>query len=99
MDLVGQVGVKPERLEREIDPTRLPVVGIQIDHNQDKLGEIFCAFTIADDRIVIDGMKAQTPSVLKSTVFLADTVDPGDKILEAIGLSEIPMPDLILFRV
>src|SRR3712207_8823656 len=47
----------------------------------------------------IDLVEVQPPVALQGGVLVADVVDPGDEVAQAVGAVQVPVADLILFRV
>src|SRR4030043_1483414 len=97
MNLIRSIRIYPQILHRNLDPTGLPVMRIEIDHDNDYIIEIFIMFAVTDDLIIVDRVKFQAPVVMEGRIFLADTVDPGNKFLEIARTIQLPKPNLIFF--
>src|SRR6266513_649246 len=78
--LVGPVVDKSERFEVELDPSRVGVMGVQIHDGDDGISPISARFTVRDDLVVVDGMKAQTRILLQGLMGAADSIDTSNEL-------------------
>src|SRR5713101_3926361 len=79
--LIRLLGVESEDLEREVHPTGVGMVGVEVHHDQDHVRAVCGALTVTDELIIIDGMKMQAPVAVQSGILPPDAIHPGDKIL------------------
>ncbi len=75
--------------ERQVQPARLHMVGVEIDRDDDYVAEVGGGLDVADDRVVVDAAEAQIPVVLQSRVFPPDPIHPRDEAREAVRLGQI----------
>ena len=99
MNLIRSQGVETPIGEGNLQPARVCMMGVQIHNRQDDIGEVFGVFAVADELFVLDWVETQVPVTLERGVLPSDTVDPRYKVLEAVLPADIPVPDLILFRI
>ena len=91
MDLVGMLWQNPQSLEIELQPAAVSVMGVEVHHNQDNIGEVIRVFAVGYDFLIVHGVKVQIPVTLKGWILTPDLIDPGNEVFEAIGSVEIPM--------
>jgi hypothetical protein len=99
VNLVRSGFINAEVRHGQRKPSAVDVMGVEVDHHQDDVGQILGCLGVADELFVIDGMKAQTPVALERRVFPADPVHPADDVPQAVASINIPGFDLVLFRI
>src|SRR5690349_20937520 len=95
MHLIGHIRFHTERLQIELYPSRLRVIGIEIDHRQDDIGPVLGSLAVADHLLVADWMEAQTPVAVQGAVVAADGVEARNERAQALRALDIPLPDLV----
>jgi hypothetical protein len=78
VQLIRFLGRRAENFGGQIDPSRLHVVGVEIDCGHDRVWRVFAVFRIADDLIVIDRDKLQAAVALQRDIFPANAIHPLD---------------------
>ena len=78
------VRIHPQRRQIQTGPTGLRVVGIQVHQHQNDVGVLVGGFAVADDLLVIDLVKPQAPVGLQRRIALANTVQQGDEVAQAV---------------
>src|SRR5690349_18800664 len=77
----------------------MSVVRAEIDDNQDNVRSIGGCFAVADQLIVIDGMKLEAPVILERRVVVPNAIDERHQFAERSGTVPIPSPDLVFLRI
>src|SRR5439155_16673192 len=72
--LVGFVSGEPKLLKGNLKPSRMHVMGIQVDHDQNDIGQILGVLAIANKLVVLDSMKSQAPVMMQRWVLDTDPV-------------------------
>ena len=78
---------------------RLDVVRVEVDDDQDDVGEVGSGLPVGDHLVVIDREEPQVAVEVERRVLAADGVDPGDEVAEGPRSVEVPVADLVLLRV
>src|SRR5216684_6488644 len=97
--LIALLRIELERLYGQIDPARLSVMRIEVDHHYDDVGEICGRLAVDNQLIVVDRVKAQTPIAVQSGILMTYVVHARNQASETIGVINIPLPDLVFLRV
>jgi hypothetical protein len=84
VDLEGLIRVKSQFGERQIHPAGVGVMRIQIHHSQNDIGKIRSVFTIANQLLGINRVKAQATIAVKRGVVEADAINASDDVLETV---------------
>src|SRR6266568_415435 len=74
VDLVRVVSGKPKLLEGHLNPSRMHVMRIQVDDDQNDIGQILGVLAIANKLVVLDGMESEAPIMVKRRVLAPDPV-------------------------
>src|SRR5437879_8787904 len=97
--LIGFVSGKPKLLEGHLNPSRMHVMRIQVDDDQNDIGQILGVLAIANKLVVLDGMESEAPVMVKRRVLATDPVHNANYLAQALGLGQLPVLDLILLGV
>src|SRR5580658_8294161 len=99
MNLKRTIRIDSKRSQIEMDPPRLRMKAIEIDDDDDNVGEIVRCSAVTDQGWIICFVKAQIAIALQRQIFLADAVDPRNQVLEARAGMEIAVLQFILLGI
>ena len=91
--------IKAQHLQVQVKAARLAVVWIEIDDNQQTIGQVLGTFAITEQCLIVSGMKAETPIVLQGAMGSANVIHSGNEVFEVIWARQRPMFQLILLGV
>src|SRR6266511_4680259 len=91
MHLVGTFTAEFEGVQRQFHPSRLRVVGVQVNHDKHDVRQVLRMFTVANELVIVHGVKAQAPVALQGWIVASDAIHPGDKVLQTVGLFQVPL--------
>src|SRR5438105_6112424 len=72
--LVGFVSGKPKLLKGNLNPSRMHMMRIQVDDDQNDIGQILGVLAIANKLVVFDSIKSEVPVMVKRRVLNTDPV-------------------------
>ena len=70
--------------DRQFQPTGMRVARVEIDHGDNEVLEIRCAFAVGDELLVVDIIKLKAPIALQGGVVAPDSVYLRDQIAQTL---------------
>ena len=81
MDLKGPLRIYPEMFQRELDPSGVRVVWIEIHHYEDDVCQVCSTFRVAEQFLIISRIKLYTPVALQGRILTPNTIYQGDEVM------------------
>jgi len=97
--LIGLFRVDSQGLEIEHQPSRLRIVGIQIDDRQDDVLRRCIVLDVGDQLVVVYRAEVEIVVGLECRIIAANTVDPREQGPQAVGPVDSPSAQLIFLGV
>ena len=85
--------------QRQIHPAGLRVMRIEVHRNDNNVIAIFGMFSETDNLVIVHGVKTQAAITMERRICRANLVHPRDKPAQAIGRIDVPILDLVFFRI
>src|SRR6185437_5772537 len=88
------LGRKAERVQVQLQPPRLRMMGVEVDDDEYRVGYAVGyggaltgvgRFAIGDEIVIVDIMDLQTPVALQRCVFAADAIDQCNQPAQGVG--------------
>src|SRR6185312_5004121 len=106
--LEAALGRQAQCCEVQLQPTRLSVVGIEVDDGEHGVPHgragvsaavSLAGLAVGDEILIVDVMELQTPVALQGGVFATDAIEQCNQPTQALGPVAIPEARLVLLRV
>src|SRR5215813_468344 len=75
------------------------VVGTQVHHHEHNIGPVCGTLAVAEEFRMIHRMEVQALIALEGWILPPAPIHPRDKLLQAMTLLQVPIADLVLFRI
>ncbi len=82
MHEVRLVRIQPQFRNRDMDPSALRVIGIEIYHDNNNIGYIFTRLSETHEIIIFSVIKLHIPCILKGWIFFSYFIDPRNKVFK-----------------
>src|SRR5919204_1805273 len=99
VDLIRPSMVDPELVEVEVQEPRLPMLGVEVHHDQDDVLAVLGGLAVGQEMIAVHGVEAQGPVGVQRGVLAPDPIDESDELGQRIGPVQLPVAHLVLLGV
>src|SRR5581483_8030036 len=97
--LVGLRRLDAQRVEWQVDPARLRVMRVQVNHRQDQVVAVGAFLRVGDELVVVHRHEPQARVEVQRRVLAADAIHPRYEVPQAVLALQIAPLDLVLLRV
>ena len=96
MNQVGLGRIQSPLIHGNVDPSRLRMKGVEIDHDQDEVRQIGGGLSVKKEGIIIHLINAEIPSGVEGRVLSPDLINFCNKFVEVPRFTPVPVFYLVL---
>jgi hypothetical protein len=97
--LVGSIRRQLESFDGKVDPARLDVPWVQVDHHQQHVRQVWRHAAVADEGVIIDAVELQRAGMGNRRRRRSNLIHARDEVPQAIRAIDVVLMDLVLLRV
>src|SRR5712691_2716083 len=75
------------------------VIGTQVHHHEHNVGPVCSTLAVAQEFRIIHRMEVQALIALEGWILMPDPIHPRHKLLQAMTLLQVPIAELVFFRI
>ena len=83
----------------QLDEAPLPVLGIQVHHNHNRVASVLIPLAEAEQRLVVRSVDPQAPVAVQGGILTANPVHTRDQRRQAVRPFRVPVADLVFLRI